>query len=168
MDIEFYFWTIVRALHAVGYLNHYLVGALGIINVIITMITKIGHSHDVHHVFDNVGGTILMWFRLIIILIFIFGCIKTHKSVRHNLKSFLIKLSILGFIYIASTPIIVNLANYFIPARNRHEFVFIAVEITKFFSNLLFYYELNSKNSEYNRVNYKNASFLPEGETGFR
>ncbi len=91
------------------------------------MITKIGHSHDVHHVFDNVGGTILMWFRVIILLIFIYGCIKTHKNVRHNLKSFLIKLFILGFIYISSTPIIVNLANYFIAAKNRHEFVFIAV-----------------------------------------
>jgi glucan phosphoethanolaminetransferase (alkaline phosphatase superfamily) len=144
------------------------VGALGIINVIITMVTKIGHSHDVHHVFDNIGGSILMWFRLIIVLIFIYGCIRTYRSVRHNLKKFLIKLSLLGFIYIASTPIIVIAANYFIPARNRHEFVFIAVELTKFITNLTFAYELNSKNSEYNRVNLKNASFLPEEERGFK
>lgn len=168
MDFELYCWTIVRALLAFRYLNHYLVGALAIINIIITMITKIGHSHDVHHVFDTVGGTILMWFRVIIILIFIFGCFKTYKSVRHNLKKFMLQLAFLGFIYIASTPVIVNLANYFITPRNRHEFVFIAVEMTKFFSNLLFYYELSSKNSEYNRVNYKNASFLPEEESGFR
>lgn len=132
------------------------------------MITKIGHSHDVHHVFDNVGGTILMWFRVIIVLIFIYGCFKTFKGVRHNLKRFMGKLAVLGLIYIASTPIIVVAANYFIAAKNRHEFVFIAVEITKFITNLLFTYELNSKYSEYNRVNIKNASFIPEGAQGFK
>lgn len=138
------------------------------INVIITMITKLGHSHDVHHVFDTVGGTILMYFRVIIVLIFIFGCIKTYKEVRHNLKRFMLKLTILGFIYIASTPIIVVSANHLLPPRNRHEFVFIAVELVKFITNLTFSYEINSKNSEYNRVNFKNASFLPEEETGFK
>jgi hypothetical protein len=80
----------------------------------------------------------------------------------------MVKLSILGFIYIASTPIIVLAANYLISAKNRHEFVFIAVEVTKFITNLTFGYWLNSKNSEYNRVNFKNASFLPEEEQGFK
>ena len=131
------------------------------------MVTKAGHSHDVHHVFDNVGGTILLWFRAFIILVFIYGCVKTYKGVRHSLKKFMVKLLIIGFIYIASTPIIVLAANRFIPAKNRHEFVFIAVEVTKFVTNLTFGYWLTSKSSEYNRVNYKNASFLPEDQ-GFK
>lgn len=104
-----------------------IVGALGLINVIITMVTKIGNSHDVHHVFDNVGGTILMWFRVIIILVFLYGCFKTYKGVRHSLKKFMVKLLVIGFIYIASAPIIVLAANHFVAAKNRHEFVFIAV-----------------------------------------
>ena len=29
-------------------------------------------------------------------------------------------------------------------------------------------YEMNYNNSEYNHVNYSNASFLPEEEVGFR
>jgi len=91
------------------------------------MITKVGHSHDRHHVFDNVGGTILIILRCIIILIFIWGCIRTYKQVRHNLKKFMVRFSILGFIYIASMPTIVGLANYMIPAKDRHEFVFITV-----------------------------------------
>lgn len=104
-----------------------IVGALGIINIVITMVTKIGHSHDRHHIFDNVGGNILVGFRLLILLVFIIGCIKTYRTMRHNLKKFMIKFSILGFIYIASTPFIITFANYFILPKNRHEFVFIAV-----------------------------------------
>jgi hypothetical protein len=79
VDLNLQYWKIVRHLSPFGYFKFNLVGALGIINIIVTMITKIGHSHDRHHVFDNIGGTILMVFRFIILLVFIFGCIKTFK-----------------------------------------------------------------------------------------
>lgn len=125
------------------------------------MITKVGHSHDRHHVFDNVGGTILIVFRLLLALVFIAGCIYTYRQVRHALKQFLVKFAILGFLYVASMPIIVILANYLIEPRNRHEFVFITVEVFKFATNLILAYEINSKTSAYNKVNFKNASFIP-------
>jgi succinate dehydrogenase hydrophobic anchor subunit len=112
-------------------------------NVVVTMITKIGHSHDRHHVFDNVGGNILIIFRCILILTFIWGCIRTYRQVRHTLKKFMVKFFILGFIYIASMPAIVGLANYVLPAKDRHEFVFIAVEVIKFTTNLTLAYEMN-------------------------
>jgi hypothetical protein len=108
------------------------------------MITKVGHSHDRHHVFDNVGGTILVGFRVIIILVFIWGCLRTYRRVRHNLKRFMLRFSILGLVYIASMPTIVGLANYLIPAKDRHEFVFITVEVIKFATNLTLAYEMNS------------------------
>ncbi len=89
-----------------------IVGALGFVNIVITLVTKIGHSHDRHHIFDSIGGNILLGYRIIILLVFIWGCIRTYKKVRHNLKKFMLKFAILGFIYIASTPIIVYIANY--------------------------------------------------------
>lgn len=137
-------------------------------NVIITMVTKLGHSHDRHHIFDNVGGVVLITFRIIIVIVFIAGCISTYRQMRHTLRQFMWKFALLGFFYVASTPLIVVTANLLLSARNRHEFVFIAVEATKFITNLLLAYEFNAKASEYNRVNYRNASFLPEEEKGFK
>lgn len=132
------------------------------------MITKLGHSHDRHHIFDSIGGVVLISFRIVIAIVFIVGCISTYRKMRHNLRRFMWKFAILGFVYVASTPLIVLAANFLLNARSRHEFVFIAVEATKFITNLLLAYEFNAKASEYNRVNYRNASFLPEEEKGFK
>ena len=139
-------------------------GALGIINIIITMITKIGNSHDRHHIFDNIGGSILIGFRLVVLLVFVIGCVRTYRTMRLSLKKFMVKFALLGFIYIASTPAIIFGANHLVLAKNRHEFVFIAVETTKFIVNVFLFYQINYRTSEYNRVNYKNASFMPEEE----
>jgi len=65
------------------YIFLYLVGCLGLINIIIFMIPKIGQSHDRHHVFNNVRGKILIVlivFRLEIILKFIGECTYTELS----------------------------------------------------------------------------------------
>lgn len=91
------------------------------------MVTKIGHEHDRHHVFDSVGGSILTGYRIILSLVFIGGCIYTFRKVRISLKKFLTKFGILGLLYIASMPVIVLIANYNIYAKNRNEFVFICI-----------------------------------------
>ena len=124
--------------------------------------TKIGHEHDRHHVFDSLGGSILIGFRIIITLVFVFACFKTFKKVRINLKKFMTKFGILGFLYIASMPLVVILANWKIPPKNRHEFVFICIELIKFTTNMILGYEMNAQSSAYNKVNYKNASFIPD------
>ena len=111
------------------------------------MVTKIGHSHDRHHIFDNIGGSMLVGFRLLILLVFVIACIQTYKAMRHSLKKFMLKFSLLGFIYIGSTPFIISFANYFVLPKNRHEFVFIAVEITKFIVNVTLTYQITSKRS---------------------
>ena len=78
------------------------------------MITKIGHSHDRHHVFDSIGGILLGYYRMFILVIFIFGCIRTYRKTRYNLKLFVIKLLILGGLYISSMPVVVLGANYWV------------------------------------------------------
>lgn len=95
------------------------------------------------------------------------GCFKTYRQVRVSLKQFMGKFVFLGLLYIGSMPGVVLLANEYVPARDRHEFVFICIEIIKFSTNLVLGYEMNFKESEYSRVNYKNASFIPEEEKGF-
>jgi len=76
-----------------------------------TMISKIGHSHDRHHIFDSTGGIVLMSYRIVIFTIFIIGIIRTYRKTRYNLKKFIIKLLILGGLYISSMPLVVFGAN---------------------------------------------------------
>lgn len=142
-------------------------GCLAFINIIITIVTKIGHEHDRHHLFDSVGGSILIVFRIVLTLVFLLGCFRTYRQVRSSLKHFMGRFVVLGLLYIGSMPGVVLLANSYVPARNRHEFVFICIEVIKFSANLVLGYQMNVEASEYNRVNYKNASFIPEEEAGF-
>ena len=88
--------------------------------MIVTIVTKIGHEHDRHHVFDSIGGSILIIFRTILAVVFIGACFKTFRKVRISLKKFMTKFGILGFLYIASMPLIVLLANWKIQAKNRN------------------------------------------------
>ena len=78
------------------------------------------------------------------------------------------KFGVLGLLYVGSMPLVVWLANWQVAAKNRNEFVFISIEIIKFVTNMVLGYEMNAQASEYNRVNFKNASFIPEEEEGFR
>ena len=133
-----------------------------------TLFSKWGHSHDQHHIFDSLGGNILITLRLLIAVVFLVGCCLTRKSVRHSLKRFINSLTLLGGLYILSLPVIVLAANAYLLPKNRNEFVFITVEVVKFTTNLVLNYEYSSKDSEYNRVNYKNASFIPDDEKGLR
>lgn len=66
------------------------------------------------------GGGILIGFRVILTLVFLGGSIYTYRKVRITLKRFMVKFMALGFIYVASMPIIVLVANCNVPARNRH------------------------------------------------
>lgn len=76
-----------------------------------TLVSKIGHSHDNHHIFDTVGGTVLIGLRLLILLVFLFGIAKTFGEVRHGLKEFLLRLGLWGAIYIGGMPVVVVAAN---------------------------------------------------------
>jgi hypothetical protein len=80
----------------------------------ITLITKMGNDHDRHHVFDNVGGIVLIIYRTIILLVFLLGSIRTYKLVRINLKKFILKFLLLGTLFIASLPATVLSANQYI------------------------------------------------------
>jgi hypothetical protein len=131
------------------------------------MITKIGHSYDRHHIFDNVGGTILIVFRIVFVLVFVCGVVYSYVYARSNQKGFIFKFAVVGLGYIGSMPLLVGLANYLVDAKDRHEFVFIAVETVKFATNLILAYQFSAKKSAYSKVNAKDSSFIPEKHSGF-
>ena len=116
-------------------------------NVFVTLISKIGNSHDRYHMFDSLGGHLLITFRVVLLLIFVGGAAKTYRKVGITLKKFLIKHLIWGTLYIGATPAIVLLANHLIAPRDRHEFVFIGVELVKLSTSALAVYGTSRKES---------------------
>ena len=65
-----------------------------------------------------------------------------------------------------SLPIVVGAANRAVEARERAEFVFVALESVKTVGNIALRRMVSSKKSEYSAVNVRNSSFL-EGKAGF-
>jgi len=93
-----------------------------------TILTKVqSSSHDRHHVFDNISGHVVVAFRFLILAIFLVGVVNTYKKSRSRVQGFLIKFGVLGAIYISALPLIVHIGNNYVEARNRNEFVFVAI-----------------------------------------
>jgi len=106
-------------------------------NAVMTLLTKIQTGiHDRHHIFDNITGFVLIGFRLIIFVVFVGGIINTYIKSRPKVKSFVLIFTLFGGLYIAAMPIIVLIGNTFISAKDRHEFVFVAMEGLKCATNI--------------------------------
>lgn len=98
-----------------------LVGCMGFMNAMLTMLTKIqSGEHDRHHIFDNISGYVIIGYRLLILIVFIFGVINTYFQSRMRVKNFILVFGILGGLYIASLPIIVLIGNTMVAAKDRH------------------------------------------------
>lgn len=51
---------------------------MGLITVILTLLNKITDgAHDKYHMYDTIPSYLLVFFKVITILIFVVGCIKT-------------------------------------------------------------------------------------------
>lgn len=85
---------------------------LGFMNALLTMLTKIqSGEHDRHHIFDNVSGYVIIGYRLLLLIVFIFGVINSYIQSRERVKSFIIVFGFFGGLYIAALPIIVLIGN---------------------------------------------------------
>lgn len=93
---------------------------MGFMNILVTVLSKIGHSHDRHHLFDSVSGYLMIGFRVIIFIVFLGGIFVTFREVRHNLKMFLLKFALLSGLYLASMPLIVLIGNLWVDPAGRN------------------------------------------------
>ena len=139
------------------------------LNIITTVLTKLNHkSHDRHHIFDSIPGMLLIYFRIVLLLVFIVAVIMTYRSSRHRVKEFIVKFALFGGFYIAALPTIVIWANNNISDKNQNEFVFVTVETVKTICNIALTYNISFKRSQYQNVAYENNSFIPEEQVGFK
>jgi hypothetical protein len=52
---------------------------MGLINLILTLLNKITDgSHDKYHMYDTIPAYLLVFFKVITIMIFVGGCIRTY------------------------------------------------------------------------------------------
>lgn len=117
-------------------------------NIMTTLLTQLSNNdHDRHHVFDTAAGSVLIIERIVIGCIFFIGVLITYSKSRHRIKKYLIKFSIFGSIYICSVPIIILIANSYVPQSQRNEFVFIVVEGVKSLCNISLTYMVSSSKS---------------------
>lgn len=114
-----------------------------------------------HHTFDAPTGYALIFIRLSISAAFLISIFATHQHSRYRVRQFLRRFGFFGFLYLCSMPLVVYIANSIVPAPKRSEFVFISVEALKTVCNICLMYMVSSSRSEYNKLCYKNASFLP-------
>lgn len=77
-------------------------------------------SHDMHHTFDAPAGWGLIVVRLIVGLGFLVSIFVTYQESRFRVREFLKKFGLLGFLYICSMPLVVLVANWMVPARQRN------------------------------------------------
>jgi hypothetical protein len=133
-----------------------------IINIILTLMTQMANSaHDAHHTFDAPAGTLLIMTRLVVGVVFAISTLITYGQSRLKVRLFLKRFGVLGFSYICAIPMIVLVANRVVPVKDRSEFVFVGVEVTKTVCNVWLMYMVSSSRSEYNKLSYKNVSFMP-------
>ena len=88
---------------------------MSLINALITLLTRLSTTeHDMHHIFDNISGHIMIGYRILIALIFIIGIMNTYHKSRAKVQNFVIYFAVLGGFYILALPIIILIGNNFI------------------------------------------------------
>jgi hypothetical protein len=91
---------------------------MGLISLILTLLNKITDgSHDKYHMYDAIPAYLLVFFKAITIIIFLFGCLKTYFQQKkdNKIRKFILQLFVLGGLYTSSVPLIM-LAVEYIPA----------------------------------------------------
>lgn len=105
-----------------------VVGCLAFMNALLTMLTKLqSGEHDKHHIFDNISGYVIIGYRLLLLIVFVFATLNTYVQSRTKVKNFVLVFGVFGALYIAAMPIIVLIGNTMIAPKDRHEFVFVAI-----------------------------------------
>ena len=134
----------------------------GFMSIIITMVTKINDgSVEKYHMHDSIPTYILMVLKIVVLIIFIIGIIKSMKKKTTNidLPKFFKVLGVFGAFYFLELFIFFFWAN----ALNRCErevWVFLAFEYGRSFMLGVITWCFYWKKSLYRRVTLINKSFM--------
>ncbi len=80
----------------------------GFIYIILTIMNNIPEGHDKYHMFDTIPAYIMIFFRMAIFTVFIFGVIRSMAKTPHSetkIKSYFVHLAVMGTIYMIFVPL---------------------------------------------------------------
>ena len=138
---------------------------IGFIKMVISVLGILNHdSHDRYHMYDSVPGFIQLIIRLMVYLVFVGGVIYSHKT-HNNSKRFSGILYVCGSVYILSLPLMLILTTFHLSKIDQQELVFVGGELLELMTNLLLTYLVTSKGSLYQKVAWKNKSFIGSKES---
>jgi hypothetical protein len=98
----------------------FIVTMFGLLNSIVTILNKINDSdHDKYHMYDSVPGYLLIGFRFIIMIVYVFGVTMTYRNSNAKKRPFIMQFGILGFLYVVSLPLLIIMTEMFVKQRNQ-------------------------------------------------
>lgn len=107
-------WSITHLSHDQSYI------LAGVTTAIINTVGLIVNSSteelvDIHHKYDSTAGNILLLLRILILIIFFIGALRTYNNETGKIRKFIKKLALVGGIYLAVWPFIVIFSEIFLP-----------------------------------------------------
>jgi len=99
-------WSITHLSHDQSYI---LAGVTtAIINTVGLIVNSSADEHvDTHHKYDSTAGNILLLLRILVLIIFFIGSLRTYNNQTGKIRKFIKKLALVGGIYLAVWPLIV-------------------------------------------------------------
>ena len=110
---------------------------------------------DIHHKYDSTPGNILLALRILILLIFISGVLRIYNRESAPIRKFMKKLGAVGGLYLASWPITVIFAEYFLPNYMHNEVITFVEEITHLLATWMLCSMLAHPESTYRKISIK-------------
>ena len=110
---------------------------LGLVNVIMTMLNKIADGeHDKYHMYDTIPAYIMIGFRMVGLLVFLFGVGQSYLTLKKNeeevkVRRYLLQMTVLGVVYLAFVPLGFVIVR-FVDSRYKKESMFFGVEFVRF------------------------------------
>lgn len=113
------------------------------------------------HDYDHWTGIVLIVFKIVFFAVFIGFSLDTYRNAQNKLKPFLLKLMVIGAVYLLTIPVEVCISTIFVDHLWRHYVITLGNMILQSSAVLLFAFQFSAKGSAYNSVSLKGGIVLP-------
>ncbi len=147
-------WSITHLSYDQSYIVAGVTSAL--INIICIILNGSAEEMiDIHHKYDSITGNILLALRILILLIFISGVLRIYNRESAPIRKFMKKLGAVGGLYLASWPITVIFAEYFLLNYMHNEVITFVEEFTHLLATWMLCSMLAHPESTYRKISIK-------------
>ena len=144
-------WTIVHLKPDPSYIIVGIVSTL--INIVSLVLASLTEEHEyLHHIYDTVPGIVVLILRLIILMVFWFGIMRSLRTSSGHVSSFLRKLNFLGGCYLISWPLTVLLVEMLLPTEHHRSVITFVEEAVHLCACTLLCTMISNEESAYRKV----------------